>query len=171
MENRQRILETLDSWGVAYRLITHEAVYTIADCLRLEGIDWSVTEVPKNVFLCNRQQTSYYLALLRHDLPFRTAVVSRALGVSRLSFAPEDRLPALLGLQAGAVSPLGLLFDEQKQVTLAMDEGLRAFPYWGMHPCDSTATVVLRRQDLLEGYLRRLGRIPIWIQAEGEMRA
>ena len=121
MENRQRILETLDSWGVAYRLITHEAVYTIADCLRLEGIDWSVTEVPKNVFLCNRQQTSYYLALLRHDLPFRTAVVSRALGVSRLSFAPEDRLPALLGLQAGAVSPLGLLFDEQKQVTLAME--------------------------------------------------
>ena len=169
MENRQRILETLDSWGVAYRLITHEAVYTIADCLRLEGIDWSVTEVPKNVFLCNRQQTSYYLALLRHDLPFRTAVVSRALGVSRLSFAPPDALETLLRLTSGSLSPLALMYDTQGQIRLCYEPAVRNTPRIAFHPCDNAATVIFSQQVFWERVLPLMGVSPAAVSPEAAL--
>lgn len=96
MNNRQTVLACLDRLSISYELIEHEPVYSIDDCYKVPGIDFSRVEIPKNAALCNRQQTAFYLMLLRHDVPFRTAVVSKALGVSRLSFAPNDRLPELL---------------------------------------------------------------------------
>ena len=166
MKNRQTVLQLLDTLHIAYTLIEHPAVHTIADCLSLHGIDLATTEIPRNAFLCNRQQTSFYLMLLRHDIPFRTAIVSKALGVSRLSFAPQERLPSLLGLSAGAVSPLGLPFDKSHQVSLVLDEGLKAFEYLAFHPCDNTATAVLSTGDFIHIYLPAIGRNACWVDPE-----
>ncbi len=167
MENKRLVLDRLHSLGIEYALYEHAPVHTIDDCLAVPGIGWASTEIAKNVFLCNRQKTSFYLMLLRHDVAFRTAVVSKALGVSRLSFAPDDLLPGLLGLSAGAVSPLGLMFDTEKRVALVMDEGLKRFPNLAFHPCLNTATVVLRTEDFLHVFLKQTGRFPIWVSAEG----
>lgn len=163
MDNRCAVLGALDRLGIPYTLIEHPPVATIDDCYRLEGIDWTTTETPRNAFLCNRQQTAFYLMLLRHDIPFRTAVVSKALGISRLSFAPVDTLPSLLGLQAGAVSPFGLLFDTTERVTLVADEGLRAFARLAFHPCDNTATVVLPADVFWQRFLPGIGRSVLWV--------
>lgn len=164
MKNRQTVLDALQRLDIPYTLVEHLPVHTIEDCLAVEGIDWQTTEIPRNAFLCNRQKTAFYLMLLRHDVPFRTAVVSKALGVSRLSFAPDDLLPGLLGLQAGAVSPLGLLFDEARQIQLVMDEGLRQYERLAFHPCDNTATVILRADDFA-AFLRAIHRQPTWVKA------
>ncbi|MCL1964711.1 MAG: MBL fold metallo-hydrolase [Firmicutes bacterium] len=166
MKNRQAVLDALASFGVAYTLYEHAPVHTVQDCHTVRGIDWTRTELVRNAFLCNRQRTSFYLMLLRHDVPFRTAVVSKALGVSRLSFGPEEMLPELLGLSAGAVSPLGLLFDSGKRVTLVVDEGLARYDMLAFHPCDNTATVVLAGKDFFEVFLRKLGRAPVWVEAK-----
>jgi len=168
MENRRVILDMLGNCGIAYTLHEHAPVHTIEDCLLIGGIDWSRTEVAKNAFLCNRQKTDFYLMLLCHGTPFRTAIVSKALGVSRLSFAPDEALPGMLGLEAGAVSPLGLYFDRQRRVTLVADEGLKRFESLAFHPCDNTATVVMRAGDFWDVFLRRLGRTPVWVSAKGE---
>ena len=71
----------------------------------------------------------------------------------------------MLGLMAGAVSPLGLLFDVQGHVSLAMDRGLRGFERLAFHPCDNTATVVLSAQDFYGGFLKRIQRVPVEIDA------
>lgn len=196
--NRRKALDFLDGLGMAYALHSHAPAYTAEDCGRIEGIDWRTTEIARNALLAPtsllrsaafsgkgeaaatpeqaRQayitahpELRFTLMLLRRSVPFRTAEVSRAMGVSRLSFAPEDVLPALLGVYAGAVSPLGLLFDTQKRVRLAMDEGLRTYAHIGMHPCDNTATVVMRVQDFTDVFLPALGVQPTWVALrEGE---
>jgi len=167
MKNKQAALDALRSFGIAFSLYEHPPVYTVEDCHSVGEIDWAKTELVKNAFLCNRNKTSFYLMLLRHDVPFRTGVVSKALGVSRLSFAPEDALPGLLGLSAGAVSPLGLLFDAEKRVALVADEGLKRYDTLAFHPCDNTATVVMAAKDFFEVFLRKIGRAPIWVCADG----
>jgi Ala-tRNA(Pro) deacylase len=155
MGSREGVLYGLRAMGIPYALHEHPAVLTMADCLGITGIAWDTTEMCKNVFLCNRQETQFYLLLLRHDAPFRTAAVSKALGVSRLSFAREALLPAMLGLTAGAVSPLGLIYDTQARIRLLADEGLKAYANLAFHPCDNTATVVLRAGDFWDVFIKQ----------------
>lgn len=192
MKNRNAVLAHLDGLGIAYTLLEHAPAHTIDDCLLIEGIDFSNTEIPRNAFLApatamrspafsstaepalrraylaERPGLRFTLMLLRHDVPFKTAVVSRALGVSRLSFAPQDVLPELLGLEAGAVSPFGLIFDSEKRVDLILDTGLEAYERLAMHPCDNTATVVLRREDFLNTFLPSIGRTARWVNPVAE---
>ena len=86
-----RCYDLLDGLGVAYTRADHESAMTMADCREL--LDCSIC---KNLFLCNRQKTAFYLLMTPGDKPFHTKDLSAALGVSRLSFAPEEKLPQLL---------------------------------------------------------------------------
>ena len=157
MDNRAVILRALRDLGIPYALHEHAPMWTIDDCLALPGLGLGAT-VPRNVFLCNRQQTAYYLFLSSPRRAFRTAVVSKLLGVSRLSFAPADRLPSLLGLQPGAVSPLGLLFDLEKQVELVVDDALLRHERLWFHPGVNTASVEMATGDFLGRFLPGIGR-------------
>lgn len=158
MDNSSRILAALDGFGVPYELILHEPMWTIQNCLDLPQIDQATATMPRNIFLCNRQRTAFYLLLMAPLAPFRTAVVSKLLGVSRLSFAPEELLPDMLGLDAGAVSPLGLIFDSRQQVQLVMDSALLAYPSLWFHPGVNTASVKLSTADFLRSFLPSIGR-------------
>lgn len=153
---RQEILSFLDSHQIAYTVYDHVQATTIDDCLRMPFIDSTIT-ICKNILLCNRQKTSYYLMLLRPLSPFRTAAVSKALGVSRLSFAPSDVLPELLHLAAGSVSPLGLYYDKAHRVTLCYEKEIRDTPQIAFHPCDNTATVIFDQAVFWERVLPSLG--------------
>ena len=158
MDRSREILQKLEGLGIPYSLFQHEPKWTIADCLKTPGLDPAVATVPKNVFLCNRQQTSFYLLLLSPGRAFSTAVISKLLGVSRLSFAPETLLPKLLGLDKGAVSPLGLLFDKEKQVHPVMDDSLLQYERLWFHPGINTKSVEMGTQDFLRRFLPGIGR-------------
>ena len=158
MDRSEEILQKLDSLGIPYSLFQHEPKWTIGDCLGTPGLDPAIATVPKNVFLCNRQQTAFYLLLLLPGRAFKTAVISKLLGVSRLSFTPETLLPRLLGLDKGAVSPLGLLFDKDKQVRLVMDDSLLHYERLWLHPGINTKSVEMGTQDFLRRFLPGIGR-------------
>jgi len=158
MDRSEGVLQALDSLGISYALFHHEPKWTIDDCLGTPGLDPAVATVPKNVFLCNRQGTAFYLLLLSPRRAFKTAVVSKLLGVSRLSFAPETLLPRLLGLDKGAVSPLGLLFDAEKRTTLVMDDSLLRYQRLWFHPCVNTQSVEIGTHDFLHRFLPSIGR-------------
>ena len=154
----------LDKLGVPYRLYEHPQANTIDDCLAMDFIDDRVT-ICKNVFLCNRQQSAFYLMLLHPNTPFRTAVVSNALGVSRLSFAPETAMREMLRLSPGSVSPLGLLFDEERRIALCYENAVKNTPEIAFHPCDNTATVIFAQSDFWTRVVPALGVQPIaWEQ-------
>ena len=158
MDRSKEVLLALDSLGISYALFHHEPKWTIEDCFGTPGLDMSYATVPKNVFLCNRQQTAFFLLLLSPRRAFMTAVVSKLLHVSRLSFAPETLLPRLLGLVKGAVSPLGLLFDTEKRVSLVMDDALLKYQRLWFHPCVNTQSVEISTEDFLHRFLPAIGR-------------
>ena len=144
--DRAETLAWLDGLGINYRLATHPAVHTIQamEELGLEGGEWVV----KNLFLRDDKKRQYFLVSLQKDKSANLKTLRALLGSRPLSFASEADLDAKLGLAPGAVTPLGVLADESRSVTLVLDEDIRAFPVVGVHPNDNPATVFLTPQDL-----------------------
>ncbi len=161
MNRSAEILHRLNELKLPYTLYEHEPKETIEACQSIEGVDWRISAMFKNVFLCNRQQTQYYLMLLRHDRPFRTAVVSRLLGVSRLSFAPQEKLPEMLSLDPGAVNPLSLMFDPEGRIRLVLDSDLMTHEILLFHPGVNFKSVALKRDDFLRIFLPAIRHEPI----------
>jgi Ala-tRNA(Pro) deacylase len=162
MDSRDIVLKKLKEWDIPYSIYSHQAAHTIDDCLLMEFITPDVV-ICKNIFLCNRQQTQFYLMLIHPEKQFRTAEVSKALLVSRLSFAPDTFLPSMLGLLPGAVSPLGLLFDKEHKVQLVCDKQIRDYPRIAFHPCVNTQTVIFQSGDFFGTVLSHMGVDPLWV--------
>ncbi len=157
-------LALLDQSHVEYERHDHAPAHTIEDCLAMPFINDSIT-ICKNILLCNRQKTDHYLMLLKPSTPFRTAVVSKALGVSRLSFAPDDTLPKLLHLTAGSVCPFGLIFDTERSIHFAYERSVRDTPRIAFHPCDNATTLIFTQEAFWSQVVPLLGHEPIGLDA------
>ena len=157
------IYALLQRLNIPFRKAEHPAAYSMEDLSAVEAQlrqPGAAQAFCKNLFLCNRQKTVFYLLLIREDKRFKTSVVSKLIGASRLSFGEEDKLYALLGVHPGAITPLGLVFDAEHQVRLLMDRDLLSLEEIYVHPCVNTATVALRTRDLMEVYFPFTGHTP-----------
>lgn len=161
-----RTYDCLDSLGISYSRADHDAAMTMEDC---EAVDRVLDVVMcKNLFLCNRQKTSFYLLLMPGDKPFRTKEFSAALGISRVSFADEGDMERLLGLLPGAVTVLGLMNDTEGDVQLVIDRDVVKSDYIGCHPCVNTSSIKVRTEDILEKFLPSVKHSPIYVELTGE---
>jgi len=163
LETRREVLKLLDENNIPYEFYEHERAHTIDDCLQMPFITEDVT-ICKNIMLCNRQKTQFYLMLLKPLTPFRTAVVSKALGVSRLSFAPQEALEERLHLTSGSVSPLGLMFDKNHEICLCYEVGIRDTQRIAFHPCDNAATVIFTQEVFWSQVIPALGLSPVAVE-------
>lgn len=162
MSNKLKVMERLRALNVPHEYYEHEAARTMDDCLALPFADPDVTFC-KNILLCNRQQTAFYLYVTPPDKPFRTADTSKALNSSRLSFAPSECLPEMLGLESGSLSPLGLWFDPEMRIQLVFDKAIRHDGRIAFHPCDNTATVIFAQSVFFEQVVPTLKHPAIWL--------
>ncbi|MEL7609177.1 MAG: prolyl-tRNA synthetase associated domain-containing protein [Bacillota bacterium] len=154
------VYEALKALNIPYERIEHEDARTMED---LTAVDERAGVVHcKNLFLCDRQRANFYLLLLGANKKFRTAEVSKQLGVARLSFAEPEYLLERLGLLPGAVTPMGLINDPERLVTVLVDEDLEKEEAVLVHPNVSTASIRLSVKDLFR-YLNERGnrRIPV----------
>lgn len=153
-----RTYQFLHQLGIPYTSIDHAPAMTMEDCLAIDRqLD---VRMCKNLFLCNRQETVFYLLMMPGDKKFRTKDLSAQLGVSRLSFADEKHMLELLDIHPGSVSVMGLMNDREHHVELLMDEDVLKLPYVGCHPCMSTTSMKIRKEDLLEKFLPAVGHVP-----------
>lgn len=152
LEREIAVYDLLDRLGIAYGRVDHEAVFTMEACREIDRV-LAPAVICKNLFLCNAQQTAFYLLMLREDKRFRTKDISAQIGSARLSFAPEERLPELLGLTPGSVSVLGLMNDREGRVRLLIDRDVLASEWVGCHPCINTSSLRLHVQDLTDRFL------------------
>ena len=137
----------LDRLGIPYTWVAHDMANTIEDCAAVDaalGIS-----ICKNLFLCNRQKTEFYLLAMPGDKLFQTKELTRQLGTARLSFAPPERMEELLGCAPGSASVLGMAYDKSHQVHLLMDREVYESEWFGCHPCKSDATLRIQTRDLL----------------------
>ena len=163
---KEDVLAALGALGVSYELLEHAPVHTMEDCKAAEEALGGV--MPKNLFLTPRNHATHHLLIARADAPFRTARVSRQLGVSRLSFATAEELMEMLRTLPGAISPMGLLFDQERKVRLAIDRALRGEERLLFHPCVNTATLAISGADFFGRLLPALGHEAVYVDMEGE---
>ncbi len=157
----QGCYDFLDKLGVEYHRVDHDPAFHIETCHAVEGVLGA--PIAKNLFLCNRQKTQFYLLLMEGDKVFKTKYLSAQLGCSRLSFASEEDLMHLLGVAPGSASLLGLLQDKEKAVTLVMDSPLKQQEFLGLHPCRNTSTLRITMTDALERVIPALGYTLNWV--------
>ena len=147
-DREKRVYDLLDSLNIEYERSDHAPAITMEDC---EAVDEVMgVRMCKNLFLCNRQKTDFYLLLIPADKPFKTKELSGQLGVSRLSFASSEDMERLLDIKPGAVSVLGLMNDKGGEVRLLVDEDLLSAEYFGAHPCVNTSSLKFKTSDLFE---------------------
>ena len=156
-ERERRTYERLDALGVEYWRTDHpeEPATSMEVCARVDAV--LDVRICKNLFLCNRQQTDFYLLVMPGDKPFKTKELSRQLGVSRLSFADEGHMEQLLDVQPGSVTVLALANDRAGKVRLVIDEDVLAQEWFGCHPCMNTSSLKFRTADLTEKILPAMG--------------
>lgn len=153
-EEIRSVLDALDRAGVCYRMVSHDPVYTIEEMERLH-LD-ADGRIAKNLFLRDARGKRHFLVVLAKHKTVELKALRGQLGTSALSFASEDRLRRFLGLEKGAVTPLGILNDEARAVEVLFDRDLAGLPSLGVHPNRNTATVFLSFADL-ESLIRSHG--------------
>ena len=158
LEKEVRVYDLLDNLGVNYQRIDHEAAMTMEACVAIDEVMGAT--MCKNLLLCNRQCTAFYLLLLPGDKPFKTSILSKQIGSSRLSFASGEYMERFLDITPGSLSVLGLMNDKEQQVQLLIDEEVLSGEYIGCHPCINTSSLRLRTCDLMEKIIPAMGHEP-----------
>ena len=154
-EREIRTYDFLDSLQIEYKRTDHEAAGTMEACNEIDAILGVV--ICKNLFLCPRNKSSFYLLMMPGDKQFRTKEVSAMIGASRLSFADEADMLKYLDIEPGSVSIMGLMNDREKAVQLLIDEDVLKGEFIGCHPCVNTSSLRIRTDDILNKFLPATG--------------
>lgn len=167
IEIEERSYDLLDSLGISFSRVDHDSAASMKDLDETDRILGCT--IAKNLFLANRQQTDFYLLVMPGGKPFKTKYLSAQLGCSRLSFASEEQLQALLGVKSGSASVLGLMNDREKRVRLVFDAELLSEPLFACHPCINTSSIAFSTEELLHKLLPALGAEPSVVELPWEL--
>ena len=164
LEKEIRCYDLLDALDVSYQRIDHEAAMTMEACAEIDKV--LDATICKNLLLCNRQCTAFYLLMIVGEKHFKTSTFSKQIGSSRLSFAAPEYMEQFLDITPGSLSVLGLMNDREKQVQLLIDGDILKGEFFGCHPCINTSSLRLRTADLLEKIIPAMGHEPRFVTIE-----
>ena len=161
LPKEQRVYELLDSLSIDYQRVDHEPAMTMEACIAVdEALEATMC---KNLLLCNRQCTDFYLLLMPGGKPFKTSVLSKQICSSRLSFADGAYMEQFLDITPGSLSVLGLMNDKDMRVRLLIDADVLGGEYIGVHPCINTSSLRIRTADLTGKLIPALGHAPTMV--------
>lgn len=162
VEKEIRCYDLLDSLGISYARLDHEPAMTMEICAEIDRSLGGL--ICKNLLLCNRQCTQFYLLMMPGDKVFKTKDLSAQICSSRLSFADSKYMEQFLDITPGSVSILGLMNDKENRVQLLIDEDVLKNDFIGCHPCINTSSLRLAKEDLVARLIPALGHSPIIVQ-------
>lgn len=159
LEKEIKVYDLLDRLGIEYERTDHEEANTMEACNEIDKVLDVI--ICKNLFLCNRQETQFYLLMMPGDKPFKTKDLSKQIGSARLSFGKAEYMEKYLDIKPGAVSIMGLMNDTEHHIQLLMDKPVAESEYLGCHPCVSTSSLKMKTKDILDKFLPAVGHEPV----------
>lgn len=165
LDKEIRVYDLLDSLNIEYYRIDHQPAPNFESCIEIEKALDNV--LCKNLFLCNRQKTDFYMLMMPADKHFKTKELSSQIGSSRLSFAESCYMEEFLDVTPGSVSIMGLMNDKENRVRLLVDEDVLKPEYVGCHPCINTSSIRLKTKDMFEIYLKAVHHDYTVVHLEG----
>ena len=157
-----RVYDFLDSLGIDYQRVDHEEAMTMEVCAAID--ETLEATICKNLLLCNRQATAFYLLMLPGNKVFKTSVLSKQIGSSRLSFADGAYMEQFLDITPGSLSVLGLMNDKENRVRLLIDKDVLEGEFIGVHPCVNTASLKIKSSDLVEKIIPAMHHEPTFVE-------
>lgn len=155
------VYDMLDRLAVKYDRLDHDATASMEDCDEVGKI--LGIEICKNLFLCNRQKTNFYLLMIPGSKEFKTKDLSKQINSARLSFAGAEYMEKYLNITPGSVSVMGLMNDTENNVRLLIDEDILKNEYFGCHPCINTSSLKIRTDDLIHKILPDINHEPVTV--------
>lgn len=160
-ETQQHIYETLQQLGIAFERVNTDDGSTMDDCVFIsEGLNCPVV---KTIFVCNRQQTRFHLFVTTAEKPFITKDFCGALGISRVSFAPQEMLLEKLGTPMGATTLLSLINDKENAITAVIDKDVAEREMFACTDGTKTCFMKLKMSDVFEKFLPYTKHEPVII--------
>ena len=166
LPREMRTYDFLDRLGIRYLRTDHERADNMEACNEIDAVLGVM--ICKNLFLCNRQKTAFYLLMMPGDKKFKTKELSRQIGSARLSFATPENMLKYLDIEPGAVSIMGLVNDKDHAVHLLIDEDVLKDEYIGCHPCVCTSSLKLKTKDIIDIFLPATGHTYATVHLVGE---
>ncbi len=162
LDKEKRVYDLLDELGIEYARVDHPAAETMEACEEIEKV--LGVEICKNLFLCNRQKTDFYLLMMPGSKPFKTKDITKQLGCARLSFAGAEFMQEFLDITPGSVSVMGLMNDKGNRVRLVIDKDILDGEYIGCHPCINTSSLSIKTQDIINKFLPAVTHEPTIVE-------
>lgn len=162
-----RCYDVLERLKIPFELVNHAPADSVEKCQEVEKV--LGVSICKNLFLCNRGKTDFYLLMMPGLKPFKTSIFSKLVGSSRLSFGDEEHMAEFLDVLPGSVSIMGLINDTNGRVKLAIDKDVVREDYIRCHPCVNTSTLRMRTSDVLNILLPVIGHEPIFVEQPWEI--
>ena len=166
LEREIRTYDFLDRLGIAYQRTDRERADNMEACNAIDAVLGVI--ICKNLFLCNRQGTVFYLLMMPGDKKFKTKELSAQINSARLSFATPENMLKYLDIEPGAVSIMGLMNDHGHAVNLLIDEDVLKDEYLGCHPCVCTSSLKLKTKDVTDVFLPATGHTYSTVHLVGE---
>lgn len=166
LDREVRTYDFLDEIGIEYYRVDHEPADTMEVCKEIDKVLGAT--ICKNLFLCNRQKTAFYLLMMPADKVFKTKELSKQINSARLSFAEAEDMEKYLDILPGAVSVMGLINDTEHDVKLLVDEDVIAGEYVGCHPCVNTSSLKISAKDVFEKLVPATGHDITIVKLVGE---
>lgn len=152
---QQKAYEALERLQIPFQRVDTDEAITMEDCVAIdEKLDMNMV---KTLFICNRQQTDFYLFITVGNKPFRSKDFSNALGVARFSFAPTELMEQILGTKIGAATVFSSLLETAKDVQIIFDRDVVSEEWYGCSDGTTTGYMKIKTVDILHKLLPAAG--------------
>ena len=152
----EKVYQAFERLGIEYERVDTDPGITMEDCQNIDKVLGD--RIVKTIFLCNRQQTKFYIYATRDDKPFVTKDFGRSLGIPRVSFADAEHLMNIAGVEHGATTVLSACLDSTKDVTFVFDQDVISNEHFSCTDGTATCFVKLKTSDLLDKFMKAFGR-------------
>lgn len=159
---QELIYRTLTRLSIPFQRVENDPAITMEDCQAID--DRLQMQTVKTLFLCNRQQTAFYLFVTPGDKPFRTKDFSSALGISRVSFASPEQLERLMGTVVGSATVFSALLASAREVRVVFDRALTDSEWYGCTDGTTTGYMKLRTRDVIDRLLPYTAHTLEWVE-------
>lgn len=159
---QEKVYRTLQDLHIPFERVDTDEAITMEDCVQIDKV--LDMKMVKTLFLCNRQQTGFYLFITAGDKPFRSKDFSNALGVARVSFAPADLMEKMLGTKIGAATVFSALLDRDNEVQIVFDEDVLCEEWYGCSDGTTTGYMKIKTSQVYRDFLQFTKHVPAAIQ-------
>lgn len=156
---QEKTYQALQHLQIPFERVETDEAITMQDCVQIDAkLDMQMV---KTLFLCNRQQTAFYLFVTAGDKPFRAKDFSAALDIARVSFAPAELMEQMLGTKVGAATVFSALIDTENTVQVVFDKEVLSEEWYGCSDGTTTGYMKVKTDQILHRFLPYTKHAPL----------